>query len=85
MLNVYDSSGSVLVEADGKCGLALSGLALGSGQSSNARDFHGEVLSEDRCVLGFRTLPLQHVVEEFERDFNGYRLVDHDKLAHALE
>ncbi len=85
MLNVYDSSGSVLVEADGKRGLALSGLALGSGQNSDARDFYGEVLSEDRYVVGFRMLPLQYLVEECERDFNGYRLVDHDKLAHALE
>jgi hypothetical protein len=85
MLNVYDSSGSVLVEADGKSGLALSGLALGSGQNSDATDFYGEVLSEDRYVVGFGMLPLQHVVEDCERDFNGYRFIDHDKLAHALE
>jgi hypothetical protein len=67
-INVYDSTGCVLVETDGDANLSLSGLS-GSGQNLDPLRFYDEALDPDRIDIRFEWLSLQHMAEK-KNDFD---------------
>lgn len=68
-LNVYETTGAVLVECDGEGRTLLSGMGFGSKHPDMT--FNGEPLSEDRLELRFDVLPLQEHLDRCKRSLRA--------------
>jgi hypothetical protein len=89
--HVYDSVGRVLVEADGRGGLALSGF--GDVNGDDPFTFHDEALRQDRDIA-FELLPFQKIIDRQTRTVRANpfkpheggtrRSIDADGVAAAL-
>jgi hypothetical protein len=78
-LHVYDSTGAVLVETDGRGKLALSGAAVESAHD-DPFSFHGHQLAEERFALRFDLVPLAREIAACRR----FGHVDHDAFAERM-
>ena len=82
-VNLYDTSGLVLVELDRKGRCLLSGYCPRSDNPDPLR-FNDEEIDADRFDPRFELLPLQPLIDSCTRDQNGGALLDNDAFVQRL-